>query len=475
MLPIYSQKAMKMKAENSTSEIVQSSFRDPCGFVFWSGGKLYRQVNKIYKDDYGHLMASGLYPKLVDSGHLIAHREAKLKPAVPEISHKIIQPDLLPFISYPYEWSFSQLKDAALFTLEIQLIALEFGMSLKDCSAYNVQFVDGRPIFIDTLSFEKYREGQPWVAYRQFCQHFLAPLALMSYCDVRLGHFFRNHIDGVPLDLASCLLPMKTRFVFSLLSHIHFHAKSQKHYADKPINSKARKVSRTSLLGIVDSLKGGITRLNWRLPATEWGEYYNDTNYSGAAFEHKKTLINEFLDKAKPGAVWDLGANTGVFSRVAGSRGIPTVAFDIDPVAIEKNYLQVKQKKESNILPLFLDLKNPSPGIGWQNQERMTIFERGPVDAVMALALIHHLAISNNLPLLRIAEFFSKVCRSLIIEFVPKQDSQVQRLLSSRPDIFPGYTKEGFEQAFSQYFKILRTADVRHTERTMYLMKLNAQ
>jgi hypothetical protein len=416
-------------------------------------------------------MDSGLHKGLVEEGLIIPHEEVTLPDAASPIAYKVIRPEQIGFVSYPYEWSFSQFKDAALTTLNIQKKALEFGMSLKDCSAYNIQFIRGKPVFIDTLSFEKYKEGSPWVAYRQFCQHFLAPLALMSYRDVRLSQLFRVHLDGVPLDLASPLLPFRTRFSFSLLSNIHLHARSQTHYADKRVGTRRPKLSRLGFIGIINGLESGVKRLKWNPGGTEWGDYYQDTNYSTEAFQHKKQIVAEFLEDIHPGSVWDLGANTGVFSRIAADKGIPTISFDIDPAAVEKNYLECRQRNEKNLLPLLSDLTNPSPGIGWQNKERMSLAERGPADAVLALALIHHLAISNNTPFAKIAEFLASVCHSLIVEFVPKSDSQVQRLLATREDIFVDYTQQAFESEFARRFVLERSQPVTGSERTLYLMR----
>jgi hypothetical protein len=420
-------------------------------------------------------MASGLYQTLVDAGLLIPHREVVVEPAEPDKAYKIIEPERIEFISYPYEWCFSQLKDAALTTLRIQKIALGHGMSLKDCSTYNVQFKSGKPVFIDTLSFEKYREGQPWVAYGQYCRHFLAPLALMAYKDIRLNQLFRVYIDGLPLDLASSLLPLRTRFSFSLLSHIHLHARTQRHYANRSVDTSRYKVGRLSFLGLIDNLESSIKMLRWQPKGTEWADYYKDTNYSVNALDHKKQAVGEFLHWSNPKTVWDLGGNIGVFSRVASDRGIETICFDVDPAAVEINYLQCVTKNEAKILPLIIDLTNPSSGIGWSSEERVSLLDRGPADTALALALIHHLAISNNVPIARIAEFLRKVCRSLIIEFVPKSDSQVQRLLANRQDIFSEYTQQGFEQEMGKYFMIQDSIKIRESERTLYLMQRNAE
>lgn len=455
-------------------EIVKSSFRDPSGFLFFKEGKIYRQINYNYKDNYDQLINSGLYQRLVDDNLLIPHKEVEA-PKTDINCYKVIEPDMIDFISYPYEWSFSQLKDAALTTLKIQKTAVEFGMCLKDSSAYNIQFKVGKPVLIDTLSFEKYVEGSTWIAYRQFCQHFFAPLVLMSYKDIRLSNLLRIFIDGIPLDLASSLLPIKTYFKFSVLTNIHLHAKSQKkHESDAEIensvNMRQYKMSRANYLALVESLESTVKGLKWQPQGTEWGDYYDITNYSDAAFEHKKEFVGKFVEKIKPETVWDLGANNGVFSRIASDRGIKTVAFDIDPVAVEKSYLYSVKNQEESILPLVLDLTNPSPSIGWDNEERMSIKQRKLPDMVFALALIHHLAISNNVPLSKIAAYFNDICSSLIIEFVPKNDSQVKKLLASREDIFGNYNQEAFENEFAKYFKILSSERIKSSERTLYLM-----
>ncbi len=453
------------------SQALASSFRDPSGFLFHRDGILYRQVNLAYKGHYDLLIQSGLYQSLVLEGLLIRHETVEGDP-LPEGAYKLLRPEPVGFISYPYEWSFSQLKDAALATLRIQKRALDFGMSLKDASAYNIQFHKGKPALIDTLSFEAYREGAPWVAYRQFCQHFLAPLALMSHTDVRLEQLLRIYIDGVPLSLASALLPFSTRLSFALLTHIHLHAGSEKRYAGKAVDVSRHKIGRTAFLGLVDNLESAIRGLRWRPRGTGWGDYYTATNYTPEGLEHKRQVVAAFLDEIAPAPrlVWDMGANTALFSRIAGGKGMQTIAFDNDPGCVELAYLEGVKTGDAHVLPLLVDLTNPSPSVGWANEERMSLLERGPADAVLALALVHHLAIANNLPLGKLADFFGRLSQHLIIEFVPKADSQVQRLLATREDIFPGYTREAFEAEFGRRFSIARAVQVRDSERVLYLM-----
>ena len=449
---------------------IKSSFRDPSGFLFVNEGNLYRQINKSYQNEFDKIIDSGLYDELVEKELLIPHEESNVESSQPEKCYKIIKPKFIDFISYPYEWSFSQLKDAALITLEIQKIALKYGLTLKDCSAYNVQFFNGKPIFIDTLSFEIYQEGQFWKGYRQFCQHFLSPLALMSHRDIRLNQLLKIYIDGIPLDLTAELLPMRTKSMFSLFAHIHTHSKKQKEYEGKQIDVKKKKLSKNSFVGVIESLHSAIKKQNISLEKTEWGNYYSDTNYSEVAMNDKKIIILNLIEKIKPKNVWDIGGNVGTFSRISSDKKISTVCFDIDPVAIEKNYLECKEKNEKYLLPLLMDLANPSPNIGWQNMERDSFLTRGPVDLVFALALIHHLAISNNVPFELISEFFSKNCRNLIIEFVPKIDSQVKRLLSTREDIFLEYDYEHFEKEFEKFFTIVEKKEIKDSERIIYYM-----
>jgi len=444
---------------------LDGSFRDPSGFVFFKNNVLYRQINESYADEYTTLMKSGLYSELVKKGLLIPHIKVK-----DTKKYSLIRPDFISFISYPYEWSFSMLKDAAIATLKIQKTALKYNMILKDASAYNIQFVDAKPILIDTLSFEKHEPGTPWPAYRQFCRHFLAPLALMAYVNIELGKLLKIYIDGIPLDLTSKLLPTMTKLKLGLLLHLHFHSRNQQKYASVSSTTKAM-ISQTGMLGLIDNLQTTIQKLTWPLPQTEWGDYYSSTNYSRQAMTAKELMVEKMILTTKPKSVWDLGANIGRFSRLASKNGINTLAFDLDPAAVELNYLECRRANEKSLLPLIQDLTNPSGDIGFANQERDALIKRGPADTVLALALIHHLAITNNLPFKLIAQFLSQCGRCLIIEFVPKEDSQVKKLLSSRKDVFLNYFQNFFEADFGHYFKVEQKKAIPETKRTLYLMR----
>ena len=452
------------------------SFRDPSGFLFWHGGEIYRFVDRRYARAFESAQTSGLYKSAV-AAHLLLDFET-LDPAqvhlpVPKDNClAILRPKQVPMITYPYEWSFAQLKDAAIATLRLHLLALEQGAVLKDATAFNVQFVDGRAVFIDHLSFDLASEYSAWPAYGQFCRHFLSPLLLMAYLDVSFGRILQLYIDGPPLDLVSKLLPRRTRLSPAVQMHLHLHARVSQRYSDvrekvvkqKGLSTKALAAIAGSLLRLVESLKPVRQ-------ATEWGDYYSDTNYSDAAFSAKTQMLRDYVESVAPRTIWDLGGNNGEFSRAICDLGQLIVCMDIDPGAVEKNYEICRREGIRNILPVVVDLTNPSPAIGFENKERRAFSERGRPDLAIALALIHHLAITNNLPLDYIARFLASVAPTLIIEFVPKFDSQVRRLLANRPDVFPSYNEDGFLSAFAAHFEIIKGEPIPGSDRTLYLMR----
>ncbi len=450
------------------------SFRDPSGFLFWQESQLYRQVNDSYRENLRSTPRLGALSSICGAeGSLIAHEECDRQLARTASAYKVIRPQRVPFVSYPYEWCFSQLKDAALLTLRIQKTALAHGMSLKDASAYNMQFVNGKPVLIDTLSFEKYLPGRPWVAYRQFCQHFLAPLALMARRDIRLSQLSRLYLDGVPLDLASRLLPAGTRFKFSLLSHIHLHARSQKHYEDKPVRSAQRQMSRFALLALINSLEAAVVRSALAAPRQRMGGLLRPYQLFRAGRRLQKKAGGRFPgQQLDPRHVWDIGANTGVFSRLACERGIPTVALDIDAAAVEKNYLPVPPGGDP--------LPAAAGGRHHQSQPGHRLGKRGKDVAAGARpggrypgpgpgAPPGH----RQQPSLRQDRraVLPPVPESLIIEFIPKSDSQVQRLLATREDVFPTYEAGSFEAEFSRFFDIAGSEKIPESQRTLYLMR----
>jgi hypothetical protein len=452
-----------------------ASFRDPAGFVFRRDGVLYRQIQPAAAADWEALRSSGLLTRLVADGLLVDHEEVSIDEAATPDAVAVIRPRLVDFISYPYEWSFSQLKDAALLTLEIQSRALDAGIRLKDASAYNVQIDGGRPILIDSLSFEVAPATEPWPGYRQFCEHFLAPLALIAHRDARAGLMLRDFIDGIPLDLAAGLLPGRTRLNLGLASHLHVHAGAQRRAASAAPatdgdRAPTRRVSETGQRALLDSLRRTVEGLRWK-PSVHWSEYATTTSYTEAATASKAQLVREMLAGIGGDSVWDLGANTGVYSALAVEAGYRVIAWDFDAGSVEAHWLRVRGADGPPILPLIGDLSNPSPSIGWALEERASFLDRANADALLALALVHHLAIGNNVPLPAVAELFARIAPHAIVEFVPKEDPMTRRLLAARRDIFDGYSIDGFRAAFGEPFEIVREAPIADSPRTLFLLR----
>jgi hypothetical protein len=451
-----------------------ASFRDPSGFVFRREGVLYRQIQQAAAGDWEAFARSGLLERLLAARLIVDHTDADIGLAALPGAVAVIRPRPLEFISYPYEWSFSQLKEAALLTLELQSRALDAGMRLKDASAYNIQLEAGRPILIDSLSFEVAAPTEPWPAYRQFCEHFLAPLALIANRDARCGLLLREFIDGVPLDLAASLLPARTRLNLGLLSHLHLHAGAQRRAgrAAPPADGAAptRRISQTGQRALLDSLRRTVEGLRWD-PSGHWAEYATTTSYSEGATASKGELVRSMLAEVGGSNAWDLGANTGVYSAMAAEAGYRVIAWDQDHGSVEAHWRRVRGDATPGILPLVLDLANPSPAIGWALEERASFLERGQPDVLLALALVHHLAIGNNVPLPAVARLFARLAPNTIVEFVPKEDPMTRRLLAARRDIFDGYTLDGFRAAFSGEFEIAREEPITDSPRTLFLLR----
>jgi hypothetical protein len=357
-------------------------------------------------------------------------------------------------------------------TLELQARALGSGMWLRDASAYNVQFDAGRPILIDSLSFEVADLARPWPAYRQFCQHFLAPLALMAYRDVRAGLLLREFIDGLPLDYAAGLLPGRTRLRPGLLAHLHLHARAQRAGAQaaRRAQAQSRRMTKLQHEALLDSLRRTIEGLRWE-PGGHWITYGHQTSYTERAAASKREIVRHMLEAAGGTLIWDVGANVGTYSDLAAGPGRNVLAFDQDAASVESHWRRLDPTARASVLPLVMDLTNPSPSLGWALEERRSLLERGPADVVMGLALVHHLAIGSNLPLPRISALLARAGRRLIIEFVPKDDPMTQRLLAARPDIFPGYTLKAFRAAFAADFRLIEETPVEDSLRTIFLME----
>lgn len=448
-------------------KILPSSYKDPSGFVFKQEGSYFRQINFSYKENYDFLLKSGLYKKLTEEKLLIPHKEVKM---VGEKGYyKIIRPETIPFVSYPYEWCFSAYKEAALKTLEIQKIAMDYGMSLKDASSYNMAFYKGGFVLLDTLSFEKADFKKPWIAYRQYLQHFLSPLLLMSKKDERLVVLMRYFVNGIPLDLTDKLLPTFSKTNISLIGHLKSYKFSNKTYTERGI--KIGNFGERQFRAIIENLYGLVASLAIPDKKSEWSDYYRETNYSKKSSDYKLNFVNREIKRLNPQTIWDFGANSGNYSSDGTGNISNIMQFDNDIQAVEKAFNEAKKKNLSNTQALYMDLFNPSPPLGWMSRERMSLIERGPADLVLALALIHHLAVGNNINFFQMADFFSKTGKNLIIEFIPKDDSNFQKIMGVREDVFKNYTQDNFEAAFLKYYHLVEKSKITGSKRWLYVYK----
>ena len=415
-------------------------------------------------------MQDGLYGLLTKKNWLVSHVEI-LDAELQFADALIILPRQIPVITYPYEWSFAMWQDAALLTLNIAKESIEKGMLLKDATPFNIQFLNGSPIFIDTLSFEIYSPERPWIAYRQFCECFLAPLLLQQYCHADMNKIFTLYPNGIPLEILISLLPKKAKWNLHNYLHIYLQATTVTQADKTKIAKAATKFSKQKLLLLLNGLITYVARLHVKKAKTNWDDYYASTILSDEYLQEKTKLVTSFLSTISYSSIIDLGANDGHFSLLFKNTATEIIAVDGDANCINKLYSTIRNQKIKNILPLINTLHTPSPAIGWNNAERASFNERIKGDVVLSLALIHHLAIANNLPFQFIAEWFALMGKYLLIEFVPKKDEKVQLLLQNRQDIFTDYTVTNFENVFSKKFKIVQQQKIKGTERMLYLME----
>lgn len=438
------------------------SFRDPWGSVYMKDGEIRRAVFGPGAGHYAGAKERGVYEELIKKGFLIAHEERSLDDAgLPEGTVFNLFHPRLPMVSYPWEWTFSMLKDGALLHLDVMEELLPRGYWLRDASAFNVQFDGKRVLLIDTLSLGERVPGSPWVAYRQFCSHFLAPLALAAFVDIRTLALWRSYIDGYPLDLAVAMLPWRARYRPGLWMHLALHAAFQrkadtKEDLDERVGKKTPKVSDQGLIGLVRSLRRTTARLTWKDGESLWKSYGEIRTYTSEDVGHKSRFVSRVLDDLNPGTVWDLGANTGEYSELAASRGAFVVSVDGDAACTELIYRHLTKGKKLPVLPLTMDLANPSPGLGWDGLERPGLSERGPADLALALALLHHLTLTGCVPLEQVARWLARLSAHLVVEFVPPQDPMVKKLLRNRHGEHLPYDEGTFRRGFERFFLILR-------------------
>jgi ribosomal protein L11 methylase PrmA len=451
------------------------SFRDPSGQVFETDGRIFRTITTRALADYTFVRDSGVLRRLVDDGRLVAAEE--VDPAVLGDGARgagiVVEHPRIPFISYPYEWPFPALKAAALFHLDLQIELLADNVMLSDASAYNVQFIGPRPVLIDLLSLRRYREGEYWTALRQFCEQFLNPLLLRAVLGVPHNQWYRGSLEGIPTSDLNRLLPFHRKLSWQVMTYVVLQARLEASANDKGTADAAglrrKGLSKSALLGILTQLRGWIEKLK---PAdtgkTVWGDYARNNTYTDAAEEAKCRFIAEFASAAKPKLLWDLGCNSGNYSTVAlGAGADAAIGFDFDQKALELAFDRAVSER-LNLLPLFQDAANPSPDQGWKQNERRGIQGRGQADGLLALAFEHHLVIGRNVPLDQTIGWLTGLAPRGVIEFVPKDDPTVQRMLALREDIFDGYSVEAFTAALGAQARIVREAPIVDSGRRLF-------
>ena len=448
------------------------SFRDPSGTVFLHNGRVFRTVTRFASQHFEYVRNTGLIDELIAKGWLLPEtrvEHSELGEAGAGASYVLEHPRLA-FVSFPYEWPFGVLKSAALLHLDVQLRALDKGVTLSDASAYNVQFQGSRPVFIDHLSFRRYRDGEYWDGHGQFCQQFLNPLLLRAYCGIPHNAWYRGAQDGIAVMELNRVLPFRSKLSWNVLTHVVLQARFQQEGAQREVSPsiKQRKFPKAAYQNMLDSLRRWIFRLE---PADRvrsvWRDYAKAHSYSDEEVTAKKAFVNTFAEATRPTLLWDIGCNTGDYSKVALLAGAQAViGFDFDQGALEIAYSRALSE-QLNFLPLFLDATNPTPDQGWAQRERRGLGARASADALLALALVHHLAIARNVPLDQVVDWLIGLAPSGVIEFVPKEDAMVQRLLLLREDIFPGYTEENFLRAVCARAQVMRQQKISQSGRLL--------
>ena len=387
----------------------------------------------------------------------------------------VLKHELIPFVSYPYEWTFSQLKDAALVQLDLLLAALEKDLVLKDSSPYNVQWRGARPVFVDVGSFERMREGEPWVGYRQFCMLYLYPLLLQSLKDVRFHPWLRGSIDGITPTEMRGLMSFRDRFRRGMTTNVFLHARLERSYADraKEVKSDVKRLMKKELVvANVRKMRKLVERLSWDPPEGVWVAYGERNSYTDDDARRKDDFVREVATSRQWPLVWDIGCNNGRYSRIAAEGADHVVAVDADQGPVELLYRTLRDEGDEKILPLTMNLADPSPGLGWRGLERRPLHERGTPDLVLALALVHHVAISANVPVREFVDWLASLRCSLVIEFPTREDPMVKKLLApKREGLHPDYELGNFERVLNDAFEVERSERLQSGTRVLYFAR----
>ena len=465
------------------ARVEPGSFRDRDSRVVVGADGVYRVLSERGAEDWRALASSPLLERLTADGSLIATEEVEgpfgaahgtgllAEPVAATLRHERV-----PFVSYPYEWTFGMLRDAALLELDLELQALEEGLTLKDATPYNVQFRGSAPVFIDVGSFERLREGEPWAGYRQFCMLYLYPLLLQAYRNVPFQPWLRGSIDGITPEEASNLFSLRDRFRRGVLTHVALHARLERRYGKREGGEVKEEMKKANfkpelIKSNVGRLRKLVGRLRWRAGDTAWTGYRRENTYSDEDADQKADFVREAVAAKGPGLVWDLGCNDGAYSRIAADQGGRVVAIDSDHATVEALYRSLRAEDDRRILPLVADLADPSPGLGWRGLERRPLEERGSPDLTLALALIHHVSITANVPVAEFLDWLRSLDAAIVIEFPKREDPMVHRLLSGkREGSNADYELGSFERALGERFEVERSVELPSGLRTLYLV-----
>ena len=391
----------------------------------------------------------------------------------------VLKHQTIPFVSYPYEWSFGMLKDAGLLQLELLRAALDEDMILKDASAYNIQWMGSRPMFIDIPSFERWKPGEPWIGYRQFCQLHLYPLLLQAYKDVSFQPWLRGQIDGIDPEQFNRLMSLRDLARPGVFSHVFLQSKMQSKYGgtEKDVKATLKNIGfhKNLILANVDRLRKTVRRLSLKPNKSEWSDYERFHNYTDTDLDRKTAFVHRAVQSREWNLVWDLGCNTGVFSRIASENARYVVAMDADQLAVERFYQALRSEGQERILPLVMNLADASPDLGWRGLERKSIVARGKPDLTFCLALVHHLVISANIPLPELVDWLAGIGTDLVIEFILKEDPMVRTLLRNKPDHYDDYDLDVFERCLTASFEVIERESLESGTRILYFARNRIQ
>jgi ribosomal protein L11 methylase PrmA len=470
--------ALGAEAHGAKVTLEPGSFRDRTARVFYHDGRIFRGLNETALKEWQALSATNFYRRLSATGAIVATEQRDLAslPATSERWAGVLEHERLPFVSYPYEWSFEMLRDAALLQLDLVLAGLDEGIGLKDASAYNLQWKGASPVFVDVASFYKRAEGEPWVGYRQFCQMFLYPLLVQAYRDVPFQPWMRGNIDGMDAEVCLNLLSARDYARGGVLAHVYLQAKAQKAYnaTTRDVRKDLSKAGfdKRIIKANAERLRALVAGLQWKPKQTTWSDYLKCGHYEASDAEQKRAFVREAVHTRDWTLAWDIGCNVGVFSRIAADRAKYVVAMDADHLAIDKLYQALKSERVRQHPSPDRQRHRPVAEPGWRNLERKRLDERGRPDLVLALALIHHVVIGGNIPMAEFVEWLKGLGGDLVIEFVTRKDPMVVTLLRNKEDHYADYNEDVFERELGARFRIAKRQPLGSGTRIMYHAQL---